>query len=474
MPDRPAPGRHRVIDRPPDPSSGLNRRQVLTLGSLAVAAVAAKTTLGSALASAAPAAGAAWPGHKPGKIYLGASGADLDVVAGQGRAHGLRRTYYKWSGGTGETRNITKDHAANRLPWISFKPASTAAGGWAAIASGRYDADIRARARRYAAYSKPVIVTFNHEPHNDNTGTPADFAKAWTRIHDVMANETSLKNVVSVPIIGDWCFNPRNKNGHPEGFITEAVLDRCHFLGVDLYQNHGRRRLRRAAGPDPGLAGCPRALGQDGRPRRDRRHERLRLADRGAVVDGELGLGGRAHQPGRRHLLLQQHERRSEAELGADRVGSKARCVQGVAERRRRPAASDRWLCESRHLMTTNLAEIIPGHAQRTPDRVLVSRRAGAVWEPITALALHEQVTALALGFLAAGVAPGDRVALMAKTRYEWTLVDAALWAVAAVTVPVYETSSAEQLRWILADSGAVGAVVEGRGHAVMLDTRRQ
>ncbi len=238
MPDRPAPGRHRVIDRPPDPSSGLNRRQVLTLGSLAVAAVAAKTTLGSALASAAPAAGAAWPGHKPGKIYLGASGADWESLLTKVGPTGLRRTYYKWSGGTGETRNITKDHAANRLPWISFKPASTAAGGWAAIASGRYDADIRARARRYAAYAKPVIVTFNHEPHNDNTGTPADFAKAWTRIHDVMSNETNLKNVVSVPIIGDWCFNPRNKNGHPEGFITEAVLDRCHFLGVDLYQNH--------------------------------------------------------------------------------------------------------------------------------------------------------------------------------------------------------------------------------------------
>ena len=120
--------------------------------------------------------------------------------------------------------------------------------------------------------------------------------------------------------------------------------------------------------------------------------------------------------------------------------------------------------------MTTNLAEIIPGHARRTPDRVLVSRRTGAGWEPVTAAALDEQVTALALGFLAAGVAPGDRVALMAKTRYEWTLVDAALWAVGAVTVPVYETSSAEQLRWILEDSGAVGAVVEGRGHAVMLD----
>ena len=110
-----------------------------------------------------------------------------------------------------------------------------------------------------------------------------------------------------------------------------------------------------------------------------------------------------------------------------------------------------------------NLADILPGHARRTPERVLVSRRDGADWRPVTAAELHAQVTELALGFLAAGVEPGDRVALMAKTRYEWTLVDAALWAVGAVTVPVYETSSAGQLRWILEDSGAVGCVVEGR-----------
>jgi len=101
---------------------------------------------------------------------------------------------------------------------------------------------------------------------------------------------------------------------------------------------------------------------------------------------------------------------------------------------------------------------------------VLVSRRSGVGWEPVTAAGLDEQVTSVALGFLAAGIAPGDRVALMAKTRYEWTLVDAALWAVGAVTVPVYETSSADQLRWILEDSGAVGCVVETRGHAEMLD----
>jgi hypothetical protein len=246
MSDRPAPGRHRVTDRPTDPrdltthsrsdSRGPNRRQVLTLGSIAVAAVATKTTLGSSPAAAATPT-PQWPGHKPGKIYLGTSGPNLAASLAQTGPTGLRRTYYTWSGGAAETRNINQDHAAHRLPWISFDPVSTAAGGWAAVASGKYDADIRARARRYATYAKPVIVTFNHEPHVDNTGTPAEFAKAWTHIHDVMKSETSLKNIISVPIIGDWCYNPINKNGHPEAYITEAVLSRCHFLGVDLYQN---------------------------------------------------------------------------------------------------------------------------------------------------------------------------------------------------------------------------------------------
>jgi long-chain acyl-CoA synthetase len=119
----------------------------------------------------------------------------------------------------------------------------------------------------------------------------------------------------------------------------------------------------------------------------------------------------------------------------------------------------------------TSLADLVPNHAARNPDRVLVSRRRGDTWDPVTAAALHDQVSALARGFLAEGVAAGDRVALMAKTRYEWTLVDLALWAVGAVVVPVYETSSADQLRWILEDSGAVGCVVETRAHAAVLDT---
>ena len=116
-----------------------------------------------------------------------------------------------------------------------------------------------------------------------------------------------------------------------------------------------------------------------------------------------------------------------------------------------------------------SLADIVPENARREPDRVLFSRRAGSDWQPVTAAEFADEMTRLALGFVAAGIAPGDRVALMAKTRYEWALVDAALWTVGAVTVPVYETSSAEQLRWILADSGAVGCVVETKAHAATL-----
>jgi long-chain acyl-CoA synthetase len=116
-----------------------------------------------------------------------------------------------------------------------------------------------------------------------------------------------------------------------------------------------------------------------------------------------------------------------------------------------------------------NLADIVVENARRTPDRVVLNRRQGGTWLPVTAAAFAEEVDRLALGFVAAGVRAGDRVGLMAKTRYEWTLVDVALWTAGAVTVPVYETSSAEQLRWILADSGAVGVVVESRGHVTML-----
>ena len=218
----------------------MNRRDALRLGSLAVAGAFVKTGVEFApSASAAITSTPQWPGHKPGRIYVGVSshGQISETISRTGPL-GLQRTYYRWNDASRETSVIKSDHAAARIPWISFKPPFTTAGGWRAVASGNYDADIRARARRYAALSKPVIITFNHEPHNDSyTGTPAEFAQAWTRIYDVMKSETGLRNVASVPIIGDWAFNPINRNGNPETYITSAVLSRCSFLGIDLYQN---------------------------------------------------------------------------------------------------------------------------------------------------------------------------------------------------------------------------------------------
>src|SRR6185369_11258618 len=80
------------------------------------------------------------------------------------------------------------------------------------------------------------------------------------------------------------------------------------------------------------------------------------------------------------------------------------------------------------------------------------------------------EVTAAARGLIGSGVGPGDRVALMSATRYEWTVLDYAIWSAGAVVVPVYETSSAEQVDWILADSGAVAAVVETDAHLALVE----
>ena len=79
----------------------------------------------------------------------------------------------------------------------------------------------------------------------------------------------------------------------------------------------------------------------------------------------------------------------------------------------------------------------------------------------MTAAEFLAEVQGVAKGLMAAGVGAGDRVGLMAKTRYEWTLIDFAIWTAGAVTVPIYETSSAEQVQWILSDSGAVACFVE-------------
>ncbi len=114
-----------------------------------------------------------------------------------------------------------------------------------------------------------------------------------------------------------------------------------------------------------------------------------------------------------------------------------------------------------------SLADVVFTRAESQPHAVVMRRldRDGG-WRDVTAGQFRDEVAALAKGLVAAGVKPGDRVALMSRTRYEWTLIDYAIWTAGAVTVPVYETSSIEQIEWILSDSGASAAFAETPAHA--------
>jgi long-chain acyl-CoA synthetase len=113
-----------------------------------------------------------------------------------------------------------------------------------------------------------------------------------------------------------------------------------------------------------------------------------------------------------------------------------------------------------------NLTDDVVRNAAQAPDQAVFSRPDGAGgWTEVTAARFLEDVRGVAKGLVAAGVGPGDRVALISRTRYEWTVLDYAIWFAGAVTVPVYETSSAEQIGWILADSGARAVVAEGPEH---------
>jgi long-chain acyl-CoA synthetase len=116
------------------------------------------------------------------------------------------------------------------------------------------------------------------------------------------------------------------------------------------------------------------------------------------------------------------------------------------------------------------LADVVFSRAAADPDEVMLRRRrAAGSWQDVTAGQFRAQVAGLAKGLIAAGIQPGDRVALMSRTRFEWTLADYAIWAAGAVTVPVYETSSAEQVEWIIGDSGARVAIAETDKHAEII-----
>jgi long-chain acyl-CoA synthetase len=113
-----------------------------------------------------------------------------------------------------------------------------------------------------------------------------------------------------------------------------------------------------------------------------------------------------------------------------------------------------------------NIVSSIYSHEREDPDHVIFQRLVDGAWRDVTAAEAASQIRSAALGLIAEGVKPGDRVALLSATRYEWPILDFAILSVGALTVPIYETSSAEQVRWVLADSGAVLAFAETDAHA--------
>ncbi|MFF9145392.1 AMP-dependent synthetase/ligase [Streptomyces sp. NPDC014861] len=120
-----------------------------------------------------------------------------------------------------------------------------------------------------------------------------------------------------------------------------------------------------------------------------------------------------------------------------------------------------------------NLTDLIRRNASQHPDVAVMGRKVDGVWTDVTAEEFLAEVRGAAKGLIAAGVGVGDRVALLSRTRYEWVLLDFAIWSAGAVTVPVYETSSPEQIQWILGDSGASLAVVESAAHQASVESVR-
>jgi len=120
-----------------------------------------------------------------------------------------------------------------------------------------------------------------------------------------------------------------------------------------------------------------------------------------------------------------------------------------------------------------NLTNLIFDNAANRPHAVAFARKVGDAWLDVTTQQVLGEVVAVAKGLVAAGVEAGDRVALMSRTRYEWTVSDFAIWCAGAVTVPIYETSSAEQMRWVLRDAGAVLAIVEHAEHEALVQSIR-
>ena len=122
---------------------------------------------------------------------------------------------------------------------------------------------------------------------------------------------------------------------------------------------------------------------------------------------------------------------------------------------------------------TDSVVHSVFDHEREDPGYPIFQRLVDGTWTDVSCAQAAEQIRSAALGLIAEGVQPGDRVSIFSATRYEWAILDFAILSVGAVTVPIYETSSAEQVRWVLQDSGAVLVFPETDAHGDKVDQLR-
>jgi hypothetical protein len=181
-----------------------------------------------------------WPGHQADATYVG-----MSYTGGFGfgpGGHAVARNFWPvWDNDSSEHGRINANHAADVLPWVSFKPPGGGASGWGPVAAGQYDASIRARARRYAAYTRPVLATFHHEPGEEgptpkfSAAAAAQWQAAFLHILDVMENEVgSLGQVTFCPILHGW-----NLVDVGDRWLSDEIIARCPIIGVDCYESPG-------------------------------------------------------------------------------------------------------------------------------------------------------------------------------------------------------------------------------------------
>jgi long-chain acyl-CoA synthetase len=114
---------------------------------------------------------------------------------------------------------------------------------------------------------------------------------------------------------------------------------------------------------------------------------------------------------------------------------------------------------------TESLTDMVWANAERFGATIGFRRHAAGSWVDVTTREFATQVLELAKGMIAAGLRPGDRVALLSGTRYEWSLFDFACWMIGCVTVPIDPSATPAEVEWILSDSGACAVVVETAEH---------